>query len=88
MKVKNTDVIIREVAKRHNVAPEEVLNSIDEVITRGLESDDPKLRCLWQSMGEGENRPDAEKVILLLASLAAVRLVFDSNCFDDRGAKF
>ena len=87
MKTNNTDAIIREVAKKHNVTPEEVLKSIDEVITKGLESDDPKLRGLWQSMGDGKNRPDAGKVILLLASLAAVRLVFDSNCFGQQDTK-
>ena len=87
MKTNNTDAIIREVAKKHNVAPEEVLKSIDEVITRGLGSDDPKIRGLWQSMGDGNNRPDAGKVILLLASLAAVRLVFESNCFDRQDTK-
>ena len=86
MKTNNTDAIIREVEKKHNVTQEEVLKSIDEVITRGLESDDPKIRGLWQSMGDSNNRPDAGKVILLLASLAAVRLVFDTHLMTEENS--
>lgn len=84
MNAKNTEDIIREVAKRHHVSPQEVSKSIDAVISRGLNSDDPKLKGLWQSMGDGNHRPEVGDVIHHLASLVTVKLIFDSCSSDQK----
>ena len=73
MKTPRTDVIIREIALRHDVSCEKVTSELAAAIDYGFASTDPHAKIFWKSIGAEENEPAFEDLILSLAALSVIR---------------
>ena len=62
--------IIREIAKRHGVSPEEVRAEMEQAIGQAFATQDPKARKLWGEVAPDGTQPTPEEFIFRVAHMA------------------
>ena len=65
--------VIKEIAKRHGVSPEEVRAAMEQAIKLAFGNQDPKARKLWEKLAPDGTQPTPEDFILRAAHMANER---------------
>ena len=62
--------VIKEIAKRHGVSPEEVRAEMEQAIKLAFGNQDPKARKLWEKLAPDGTQPTPEEFISRVAHMA------------------
>ena len=62
-----TKEILRRIAQRNNVSESEVRANIEDAIRLGMNSGDPKIKEIWESIPAESGMPSVEELIFGIA---------------------
>lgn len=61
---------IRQVARKNGVSPEEVRREIEQALSEGMRSPDPRVQAFWRQIPSRTGIPTVEEVVRFLAESA------------------